>query len=187
MSGMVSKYCPSVSVKLLCTQPQPTQQTLHPTPLHDHSPPLEPSSPPCFHLSSAQFIRSAFTTAFIWTSHSFWLPDIKQDWCGKYCGSDSLATDSTTHTHIHTPSFCKLDRMHMLFHWSTKLLQIRTYSLMAKGWRWWDHQTDQKPTDHSPVQEHDTHTHTCYICLFCLLHPVFSHHISWLSFLTQLK
>lgn len=120
-------------------------------------------------------------------SHSFWLPDIKQDWCGKYCGSDSLATDSTTHTHIHTPSFCKLDRMHMLFHWSTKLLQIRTYSLMAKGWRWWDHQRDQKPTDHSPVQEHDTHTHTCYICLFCPLHPVFSHHINWLFYFNWVK
>lgn len=55
MSSVVCKYCPSVSVELLCTQPQPTQQTL-PTPLPACSPPRSTSPSP---LPPRPFISSS--------------------------------------------------------------------------------------------------------------------------------
>ena len=48
MSSVVCKYCPSMSEELLCTQPQPTQQTL-PSPLSVRLPSI-PGTLPLLHL-----------------------------------------------------------------------------------------------------------------------------------------
>lgn len=84
-SSVDCKYCPSVSEELLCTQPQPTQQTL-PTPILTHPPPLKSSSIPPLHLLCSNssglyyFINQNHTPPL----HSFSLPDIKHhDLSGK--------------------------------------------------------------------------------------------------------
>lgn len=53
----------------------------------------------------------------------------------------------------------------MLKHTQTHTGCAHKHTLMAIGWRWWDHQRDQKPPDNSFVQEHaaidtSTHAHT---------------------------
>lgn len=66
-------------------------------------------------------------------SHSFFAPWYKTTWLMWKILWLGILGYRLNRTHIHTLNFCKLGRMHMLNHWRTKLLQIRTYSLMAEG------------------------------------------------------
>lgn len=89
-----------------------------------------------------------------------------------------------THTFLlaqqntHTKSLKGLNyyrHAHILEHTQTKAgRHTQSLSLMATGWRWWDHQRDQKPPDNIFVQEHATihsHTHTFSLASSSLFTP----------------
>lgn len=152
-----------------------------PNPLCNHllhpsivSPPLDssPLAPQQSLMSLLLYLSEPHTTP-----HSYSLPlceCYKKTWLkGKilWLGLPAPAPPPHTHTFLlaqqntHTKSLKGLNyyrHAHILEHTQTKAgRHTQSLSLMATGWRWWDHQRDQKPPDNIFVQEHATiHSHT---------------------------